>query len=241
MIPDKKNGGLAMMNEQSQKYVRLFFSRVWLLILLVALSGVVTYFTYDSTFEPVYESRMKMMIAINEEYLQNVNIYDSLRTSQMAVGDVSQIAASEEVLSLVEKECGINQKLIEKGLTINAIPNSRIVEVSVQTYSPEMALKIIDSLDSNLYVKLSEIENGITYKILNRPYVDQKPVNSNGYLIFTLLGAFGGFLLGGLINMILGESRVMKETLYPVNGLFKNENILPVPEPKKLKVEGAIL
>ncbi|NLL68121.1 MAG: hypothetical protein GX236_10565 [Clostridiaceae bacterium] len=228
------------MNEISKKYIKLFFSRIWLLALLMAVSAGATYFAYKNSFEPIYEARIKMMIAINDKYANEVNIFDSIRSSQMAVVDVSQIASSEEVLSGVEKECGISQHVLENSITINAIPNSRIIEASIQTYSPELALMLLQSLDKNLYAKLQEID-GITYKVLNRPYADATPINSNEYLIFTGLAVLGGIFLGGLINIVIGESVLVNKSITPFDGFFENENILPVPASKKAKVEGVKL
>ena len=56
----------------------------------MAVSAGATYFAYKNSFEPIYEARIKMMIAINDKYANEVNIFDSIRSSQMAVVDVSQ-------------------------------------------------------------------------------------------------------------------------------------------------------
>lgn len=225
------------MNEISKKYINLVFSRIWLLVLLMVVSAGTAYFAYENSFEPIYEAKIKMMIAINDEYTSGVNIFDSIRSSQMAVVDVSQIATSEEVLSGVERECGVNQQVLENSITINAIPNSRIIEASIQTYSPDLALMLLQSLDKNLYAKLHEID-GITYKVLNRPYANGIPINSNEYILYTGIAALGGIFLGGLINIIIGEYGLVNKGAISINGLFENENILLVPTSKKPKIEG---
>lgn len=227
------------MNEQSWKYIRIFFSRIWLIMGFSLASGAITYYAYTSSFQPVYEGKMKMMVTISDNYQSSVSIFDSLRTSQMAVGDVSQIATSEEVLAYVEQKCGISQQTILKALTINAIPNSRIIEIGVKFNSPQLAQQIIGALDISLISKMRKLENGITYKILNKPYSNNTPINGNGYIIYTLAAIFGGVILSGLINIILGETRLMSESLESITVLLKNENVLPVPSTKKIKGQGA--
>jgi capsular polysaccharide biosynthesis protein len=220
----------------SKKYIRLFFSRIWLLFLLLVVSSGAAYVAHKNSYEPIYEARIKIMIVIDDIYANAINIFDSIRSSQMAVVDVSQIATSEEVLSEVEKECGISRQILEDSITINAIPNSRIIEGIIQTYSPELALMLLQSLDKNLYAKLDEFD-GITYKVLNRPYTNGTPINGNNYLIITGLAALGGILFGGLINIVIGESGLFKKSITSINDLFENENILPVPTLKKAKIE----
>ena len=134
------------MNKMSKKYIRLFFSRIWLLFLLLVVSSGAAYVAHKNSYEPIYEARIKIMIVIDDIYANAINIFDSIRSSQMAVVDVSQIATSEEVLSEVEKECGISRQILEDSITINAIPNSRIIEGIIQTYSPELALMLLQPL-----------------------------------------------------------------------------------------------
>ncbi|MGI6085245.1 MAG: hypothetical protein ACOYIF_07330 [Acetivibrionales bacterium] len=224
------------MNEISRKYIKLIFSRIWLLIFLAVVSAGTSYFAHKNSFEPIYEAKIKMMIVINDEYANEINIFDSIRSSQMAVVDVSQIATSEEVLSGVEKECGVNQQILENSITINAIPNSRIIEVSMRTYSPDLALMLLRSFDKNLYAKLQEID-GITYKVLNRPYANETPINSNEYLLYTAMAVLGGVFLGGLINIMTGEHRLIGKDIISINGLYENENVLFVPALKNQRLK----
>ena len=228
------------MNEQSGKYLKIILSRLWLIVIITALSAGAAYYTQTNSFVPKYEAKMKMLIVISDEKQQSVNVFDSLRTSQMAVVDVSQIAGSEEILSDVAAKTGSSYKQLSNALTINAIPNSRTIETSISLGSPELALKAVQALNESLYVKLGQIQNGITYKVLNKPSVGDNPINSRESLVFTILAAFGGMVLGAIINLLLGETRANKQ-LYPARQLFKEENILPVPASKKLKTEGVTL
>lgn len=229
------------MNEKVKKYIRVIFSRVWVILLLGVLSAATVYFSYSKVYEEKFEAKIKLIITTTDSNNQNVSVFDSIRSSQMAVGDISQIIASDAVLTNVEKESNVNQTKISQALNINAIPNTRILDISVKMNSPEISLKVIQSIDKNLREKLKEVDKYLTYKILSKPYVDNNPVNASYPIIFTIAGALGGIILGGLINLILCEMSINAGKLNRIKNLFECDSILPVPVSKSINYEGGNL
>lgn len=193
------------MEEQVKRNFKLMFSRVWVLLLLALAGAAITYFTYARNFEPRYEATARLMIMTSDVNNRTLSVFDSIRSSQMAVGDVSQIITSETVLAGVEKDCGVFWLNLLEDLNINAIPNTRTMEISAQSGSPEQALAIIQSLERNLGIVLKDVDGNITYRILSRPYASTVPVNSAYPVIFICAAAIGGLILGCLINLVLGQ------------------------------------
>lgn len=197
------------MNEQAKRNFRLMFSRVWLLLILAVAGAAAAYFSYGRTFEEKYDAKIRLIIMTADVNNRALSVFDSIRSSQMAVGDVSQIITSEMVLSGVEKDCGVSWPDIAETLNINAIPNTRTMEISVQSGSPEKALTIIQSLEKNLGEVLKSVDGSITYKVLSRPHSDAIPVNASYPFIVTAAVILGGIFLGCLLNLALGERRSM--------------------------------
>lgn len=229
------------MNEQIKKYLKLAFSRIWILLILTVLSAGVVYVSRDSLFRSIYQADMKIIITLNNPNTSSISVFDSIRSSQLAVGDISQIIDSDAVLTEVEKECGLGRLEVLKALTIDAIPNTRIIGISVETGTPEGSLKLMESLERNLNLTLRNIDSSITYKILSKPDADTIPANRYQPYIFTVIAAFGGFVLGVMINLIIGERNLLLANFDYVNELFKGENILLLPKIKLPKREGGVL
>lgn len=228
------------MNEQIVKYMKIIFSRMWILLVLAILSAGAVYVTSGKVFEKKYEAKMKLIITLNPG-ATNISVFDSIRSSQLAVGDISQIISSDAVLTGVEKDVNADRLYISEVLKIDAIPNTRILDISARMNTPEKALQLVESLNKNLNKAMKEIDSSITYKILSRPNVNPIPVNKYYPFIFTVAAALGGFILGAIINLIIGEENLLAGELNYIHNLFEEENILMIPVAKIPKHEGDAL
>lgn len=229
------------MNMQVGKYIKIIFLRVWILLVLAIVSAGAAYFTANKELDKMYEAKMKIIITLSDLGASNISVFDSIRSSQMAVGDISQIICSDSVLASVEKELKADRLNILDALKINAIPNTRIMDISVEMKTPEGALKLVESVDKNLSIKLKEIDSSITYKILSKPSVNLIPVNRAYPVIIAIGAALGGLLLGAMINLIIGEQKLLAGGLNYIHNLFEEDNILLVPAAKIPKHEGGVL
>ncbi len=228
------------MNEKLKKYISMIFSRIWIMLILAILSGIAVYAFNDKLYDKIYEAKLKIILVADETVAQSVNVYDQLRSSQLAVGDISQIIKSEAVLYSIEKECSVNQEYLVKNLIIDAVPNTRVMDISFSINTPELALKVIQSLDKNLSEKLWEVDSNIKYKILSSPRVDLIPVNKNAPVIFTILAALGGFILGGLINLSMGGLNFLTSELNRIYTIFEECSVFPVPLSNLPKHAGGV-
>ena len=195
------------MDEQAKRNFRLMFSRVWIILVLAVAGALIAYFSYVRTFEEKYEAKIRLIIMTADVNNRALSVFDSIRSSQMAVGDVSQIITSEMVMAGVEKDCGIYWPSVLEALNINAIPNTRTMEISARYGTPEQALTIIQSLEKNLGEVLKDVDSNIIYKVLSRPYADTIAVNGYYPIIVMLVVTLGGIFLGCLLNLALGEKR----------------------------------
>jgi capsular polysaccharide biosynthesis protein len=230
-----------MMNEQIAKHMKVIFSRVWILLVLAIVAAGVVYINSGRAFEKKYEAKMKLIITLNGPVATNTSVFDSIRSSQLAVGDISQIIDSDAVLTGVEKDCNVDRLYISKVLKVDAIPNTRILGISAEMNTPERALKLVESLNTNLNIAMKEIDSIITYKILSMPNVDPIPVNRYYPLIFAFAAALGGLTLGAVINLIIGEKNLLAGELNYIHNLFEEENILMIPAAKIPKHERGAL
>jgi capsular polysaccharide biosynthesis protein len=228
------------MNKEIVKYIRIALSRMWILLALAVAAAATAYIACDREFVKKYEASMKLIITLGEVN-DGYSVYDSIRSSQMAAGDLSQIIISDAVLARVEEECRVDRQNIIEALKVEAVPNTRILNISVETDTPEGAVKLVESLDKNLSSQLKEIDGSITYKILSRPHLNNIPVNQAYPVLMVAAAAFGGLLLGILINLALGGKQLENGGLEYVHSLFEEENILLVPAAKKPGQEGGLV
>jgi len=218
-----------------KKYMRMVFSRVWIMLVLAIAGALAVYFFNDTIYEEKYEAKFKLILVADNSRAPGMNIYDLIRSSQMAVGDICEIITSETVLTNVQEECGVNPVYIQEALKIEAIPNTRILNINIQTDSPELSLKLIQSLNRNLRENLIKIDNNVTYKVLSEPNVISQPINKDYTIFFIIAAALGGLILGGLLNVVIGETNIAVRNLNDIDNLFEGENILPVPRYKLMK------
>ncbi len=227
------------MKKNLKKYAVMILGRIWLPVMLAVLAAGSVYFIKNRTYEEKYRARVKLIL-VADDAGQRVNIYDLLRSSQMAMGDICEIIDSETVLSEVQKDCSVSLSYIRQVLSIEAIPNTRILNLTVQTGTPDKALMLIRSLEKNLREKLVDIDGNVTYRLLSEPHVDSHPVNGNHTMLYSAAAAAGGFLIGCIINLLLAEFKIGIKSLNEVSLLFEGKKILPVPgyRPVKAGQEG---
>jgi capsular polysaccharide biosynthesis protein len=217
------------MNTQSKKIFKMVFSRVWILLLLAAVAACSAIFFNNEVFEEKYESRMKVILSTEDLAGAEISTYDLLRSSQMVVADICEIITSKTVLLLMEDECSINHKYIRESIEIDAIPNTRILDIGIATYSPELSLQLMQSLHKNLGKTLADINSSVTYKVLSEPDMDDRPVNGGYRVLIVLSCVLGGLVLGGLINIILSDKNMGMDGTESLSEIFRGTKIFPVP------------
>ncbi len=187
-------------------FLKTAFSRLWLVITLSVAAALCVGFLSADLSVPQFESTMKIMIAGAEEGGFSNSVFDEIRSAQLIGADFSEIITSHSVLSSVIDDVGLSEDVdtLKERIQVKQIQDTRILEISVTYTSMEKAVKIIDSLQSNFKEKLTAMGSPQSFMIVDEPMVHTMP-NGSYFILYVLLAALGGMVLGITMNFILDE------------------------------------
>jgi capsular polysaccharide biosynthesis protein len=187
-------------------FLKTAFSRVWLVVTLAVAAALCVGLFSANLWLPQYESNMKIMIAGSEEEGFSTSVFDEIRSAQLIGADFSEIISSHSVLSSVIDDIGLADDVdtLKETIQVQQIQDTRILEISVKYTSSDKALEIINSLQSNFKEKLAAMGSPQSFMVVDEPTVTETS-NGNFLILYILLAALGGIILGMTMNFILDE------------------------------------
>lgn len=206
---------------------RLLWSKKVFIILSAVLGGALVLVATLVFVKPQYTASVYM-------YANNSNSSDTsksisssdLTASAKLVNTYSAIITRDAVLDQVITETGTKYtaKQLRSRITIKAVNDTEVFMVSVQCDSPEEAMTIANSIAGVAIVRISEIIDGCSTKIVDEAKVPNGR-SSPSYKKNTVLGAalgiclsIGFLLVSALIDNTINEESDFKAFEYPVLG-----------------------
>lgn len=198
-----------MQNNESAVKLRdllsLFVSKLWIMILVAVVVGgsifAVNYFTY----EPMYKSTGSIYILRQESDIDNNNDYNSdFSLALSVVSDCTKLLTSRTVLNQVIEDNALSCSYTDlyDMISINNPSNTRYLEISVVSDSPEKSKMIVDSICD---IGKEQIVTVMGFNQVN--IVDEGTLpteTSNSIFTYTIiLGALVAFLLTYVLFAIL--------------------------------------
>jgi succinoglycan biosynthesis transport protein ExoP len=123
------------------KYAQLFWRWSWVVILVVALAGSVTYF-FSRSQTPLYQTSAMVMINVATS---SQDPFTSVYLAQTFGESYSEIMTSRTVLDVVAQRVGL-QKLNTDSVQVKLIPNTQLISVTATDTNPEMAALIANTV-----------------------------------------------------------------------------------------------
>lgn len=228
-----------MINENEEVYIDL--SRFWETFkkvsgrcIVITIILTVLAFSFSAfMIKPDYTSTSRIIIVQsqnNTETSQSVT-YNDIQLSQKLVNTYTEIARSSAVLEDVIKSLDLDMTVdqLNDALTIKAVNNTEIIDISVTTHSAKQSAKIANQIVENLKEAVYKIMNFSNVMVLNEAKVPTEksgPSNvKNG-----LIGTAVGIIISGAIVVIktLTDTKVKTEDEvkaifdYPVIGIIPN-------------------
>jgi capsular polysaccharide biosynthesis protein len=121
------------------------FSRCALILIIVALLGAIGGYVFEnSTTTPVYSSTARIIVTPGEKNEATVRATDG-----GLVKDFEVVFASSTVISAAQKTAGTSED-IGQYLTVNTVPNSNIVELTVTNPDQTTAKNYVDAVAKNV-------------------------------------------------------------------------------------------
>ncbi len=178
------------MEEINLKELYDYFKERLVLILTIVLVVVVLGSAYSIFFKtPLYQSTSKILLgSANGTYTtSDVTLNASL------VKTYSEIAKSDLVVSQVINNTGVKKSASEiaSNITLSAVSESLMVQISVADENPEVAKQITDSLVEVFIKEAKDKMNSANFTIIDEATTPSKPYNVNltkDLVIYLLIG-----------------------------------------------------
>ncbi len=136
-------------NIQFKELFYLFASKLWIMILVAVIAaGGVFNFNYF-TYEPVYKSTGSIYILRQDSDIDNGSDYNSdFSLALSVVSDCTKLLTSRTVLNQVIDDNSLSYSYAELNsmISIENPTNTRYLEISVTSDSPEKSKMIVDSV-----------------------------------------------------------------------------------------------
>ena len=174
--------------------VNYYFKKLWIIVLItiVFIVGGLTYSFKIKT--PMYKSTTSVILASGQTITQS-----DLTLYQKLINTYTQIAKSRNVLNNTISNLNLtyNYNQLKDNVTVSAVSDTEIINISVIDKSPTLAKKIADSIANNFKDEVASIYNLTNISILDESVVAQTPYNYNilkDTIIYVALGLFIGFV-----------------------------------------------
>ena len=174
--------------------VNYYIKKLWIIVLItiVFIVGGLTYSFKLKT--PMYKSTTSVILASGQTITQS-----DLTLYQKLINTYTQIAKSRNVLNntIENLKLSYNYGQLKDNVTVSAVTDTEIINISVIDKSPTQARKIADSIAQNFKEEVASIYNLTNISILDEAVVSSTPYNYNiikDTVIYIALGLFIGFV-----------------------------------------------
>lgn len=170
----------------------IFVSRFWIMALSAVLVVAAAFTVITLTFEPQYESVATLYILRqnNENTTSPSNSSEDFSLALKVVNDCNHLIKGHSVLDRVIDELKLDMDYEElyDAVTVTNPSDTRILEVRVESESPELAKQIVDSI---CVIGTSKIEEAMGFPQVNLyeyGILDNEPCNKTTLFTYGLFG-----------------------------------------------------
>ena len=182
--------------------IGVLMSKLWMIIIFGVLAGAITFLLCVYVITPKYESTTKMYI-INRQSNETLT-YSDLQTGTQLTKDYQELVTSRPVLEEVRDELSLdidNDELKDK-ISVDVPTDTRIVTITVEDSSPEMARAIADSIRNSASEHISSVMNTEAVNVVEEANLPEEPSSPKILKDTAIGGAVGGFIAIVIIILI---------------------------------------
>lgn len=192
------------------KLIDLMLKKIWLIVLIVIISGISAFAISRFVIQPKYRSSTTVMIVKTDTDL-------SASITQLKA-DYMEFTKSDVFLANVDESLNTEEKLEQYGLT-EAIPakriktylsvnqnnaNSSAFDIIIVAEDPNIAFSICREIEKSadkIYKKSTKFR-GTTIEIINEARYNAEPISPN-VALNTVVGVFLGIIFSFLVIIVL--------------------------------------
>lgn len=175
----------------------IFVRRLWVMFLVAVLAVAGVFAGVKLTYTPQYQSTATLYIISRESDESVSNISTSFSLALKVVNDCDYLLRSHSVLDEVIEELSLDMEYEElyKAVSTTNPEDTRILEVTVEAESPQLAKDIVDAIcdvgpDSIREAMGFDQVNLYEYGVLNT-----EPSNAVGLMTYLLVGVIAAVLV----------------------------------------------
>lgn len=197
------------------------------LLISLIVAAVLTFSVTLLFIAPKYESKGKLYVSSEgQRSAQNDAVaYNTVLTNQKLVNTYMEILRSDSFLTTVSEDIGgkYDYNKISKMLTMSAVNETELLEISVLCTDPYDAYKITNSIIKNSGDEIERVVEGGSVRIIDNASMPEKPKTPN-ILKNTLIGAVAGLILGAFVIFLME----MLDTRVKAGEDMQNKYSIPV-------------
>lgn len=187
-----------------KEMLHLLLRKWWLILLCAIIIGIGAYFFAANFTTPVYEANTTIYVGKNADQA-GVDALD-LNIGAAVVLDYREIAKSRLVASTVIKELELTDdlsvgELIDR-INVEQRTETRVIEISVMDYDPEMAMIITNKTAEVFKEKIAEIMQIENVQVIDVAELPTSPVTP-GKRTISMIGSMLGLIIGVVIVFLI--------------------------------------
>lgn len=209
---EEKTNGIFEIDLRS--LINMFFTRIKLIALIVAIFGVSFFLFSKFAITPLYTTNFTMYVNSNKTVVsENISI-NEMNTATMLVNVYVEMIKSDNILSEVAQQTnlGYTAKDIKAMIGATAVNETPIMQVNVTNPNPAYAIMIANAIADIAPEKITEFMDGSSVKIIDRPKLPEYPSSPN-VTKNTAIGLVLGFIVscGLILLMEILDTRIKSE------------------------------
>ena len=180
--------------------INVIFHRKWIVLTSLVLAAVLTFLYSSFLIEPMYTSTGTLYVRnVQEKRGSNVDIAE-ITASQILVNTYIEILKSDTFTNIVANDVnlGYTSNEIKSMMSLAALNETEILQISVRNTDPYHAALILDSILNNSDMEIQRIVQAGSATVLDPAKVPLHPSSPN-VMKNTVLGAFLGAVMSILI------------------------------------------
>ena len=186
----------------------IFIQRLWIMVLAAVLAVGGLFFFISLTFVPVYESTATLYILRQDEKEVTTGMSDDFSLALKVVNDCDYLLKSHSVLDeVIDKlNLDITYSSLSQCVTTKNPENTRILEVTVTSDTPEQAKRIVDNICLVGTEKITEAMGFEQVNLYEHGILNPEPCNKLSLMTYALIGlivailTYSAFLIAFLLD-----------------------------------------
>ncbi|TFE22634.1 YveK family protein [Cohnella luojiensis] len=192
------------------EYFRIILKRLWLIVLIVVISTIVTAWYSDDQYRPVYGATTKLIVSKSQSQDQLISTYKEIIKTPAIMDKVVQGYPDLQISS---------KKLIND-VQINALSGTQVMSIFIRDYSYERAARIVNAVSDVFQSEIPKLIAADNIKVLNMADETERfplPLNPKSnqtavisFVVSLLFGIGIAFLLEFLDDTLKSESDIQQ-------------------------------